>query len=223
MNIKYYLIHGGDQKRKHNMQMEFDKWSFDTPEIKWILQPNKTDLTESFIRKVVCQNPLSKAFTNRKGAISCSYKHFLCLQDIVQNKYDYGVIIEDNIYFTEDFPHNVPLYIEQLNNVYGEWDILFNHYNEEWGKYDYSELKEGLSVYPKTNEINHRCGGGTKSANCYLLTYDCAKKLYENFLPFDNPPDAHYNTLFRKLNIKSFWIEPSYVHFEKNHVSTTQN
>lgn len=223
MNIKYYLIHGGDQKRKHNMQMEFDKWSFDTPEIKWILKPNKTDLTESFIRTVVCQNPLSKAFTNRKGAISCSYKHFLCLQDIVQNKYDYGVIIEDNIYFTEDFPHNVPLYIEQLNNVYGKWDILFNHYNEEWGKYDYSELKEGQHVYPKTNEINHRCDGGSKSANCYLLTYDCAKKLYENFLPFDNPPDAHYNTLFRKLDIKSFWIEPSYVHFEKNHVSTTQN
>jgi GR25 family glycosyltransferase involved in LPS biosynthesis len=221
MIIQYYLIHGGDPKRKQNMENEFEKWSFDSTKVKWVLHPNKDELTKEFIDKVVQQG--SNIFFNKKGAISCSYKHFLCLKDIVENKYDYGVIIEDNIYFTDDFPHNVPLYITQLDNVYGKWDILFNHYNNEWGKYDYEKLKPGLFVYPKSNEINMRCGGGTKSANCYLLTYDCAKKLYENFIPFNNAPCAYYNMLFRNYDIKSFWVEPSYVHFEDNHVSTTQN
>jgi GR25 family glycosyltransferase involved in LPS biosynthesis len=226
MNIQYFLIHGGDPKRKLNMEREFEKWSFDAPKVKWILHPNKDELTQEFIDKVVSKESSfegQNGFSNRKGAISCSYKHFLCLKEIVEKKYDYGVIIEDNIYFTDDFPRNVPTYINQLDSVYGKWDILFIHYDNSWGKYDYEEIKQGLFVYPKSNEINFRCAGGTKSANCYLLTYDCAKKLYENFIPFNNAPCAYYNILFRKLNIKSFWVEPSYVHFENNHVSTTQN
>jgi GR25 family glycosyltransferase involved in LPS biosynthesis len=224
--IQYYLIHGGDPIRKQKMDMEFDRWSFEPSKINWILHPNKNELSDEFIKRLVVQKPsLSNGsitpILNRKGAIACSYKHYLCLKDIVENKHDYGVIIEDNIFFTRDFPSFVPTYINQLNYIYGEWDILFNHFNESWGKYDYQPVKENLFVYPKSNEINKRCHGGSKSANCYLLTYSCAKKLYENFLPFNNAPCAHYNTLFRKLNIKSFWIEPSYAHFEHHHISTT--
>ena len=228
-NIQYYLVHGGDPKRKERMETEFKKWSFFN-EIKWVLSPNKDELSDEFIKKIVIQEPSisngqSTGILNRKGAIACSYKHYLCLKDIVENKYDYGVIIEDNIYFTEDFPGNIPTYIEQLNNNYKEWDILFNHYDEShnWGVYDYQEIKPNLFVYPKSNEINHRCHGASKSANCYLLTYACAKQLYENYLPFANAPCAHMNGLFRKLSIKSFWLEPSNAHFEKNHVSTTRN
>lgn len=230
MDIQYYIIHGGDPVRKLSMEVEFEKWSFEPEKIKWVLHPNKDELTDELIKNIVIQKPSISngqitGILDRKGAISCSYKHYLCLKNIVEKKYKYGVIIEDNIYFTEDFPRNIPTYIEQLNETYKEWDILFNHYDEShnWGLYDYQEMKTNLLVYPKSNEINHRCAGGTKSANCYLLTYACAKKLYENYLPFNNAPCAHMNTLFRKLDIKSFWLEPSNAHFEPNHVSTTRN
>lgn len=228
MNIQYYLVHGGDEKRKKRLENEFEKWSFDASKIKWVLGNNKNDLTTELIKNIVLQkesisNGQKTGILDRKGAISCAYKHYLCLKDIVDNNYDYGVIIEDNVFFTDDLPLNIPTYIEQLNNVYGKWDILFNHYNETWAKYDYEKKRDGLFVYPKSNDINHRCHGGSKSANCYLLNYNCAKKLYDNFLPFNNAPCAHYNSLFRKIGIKSFWVEPSYVHFEQNHVSTTQS
>jgi GR25 family glycosyltransferase involved in LPS biosynthesis len=179
-------------------------------------------LTRKFIHSIL-HTQLFTPFSLRKGAISCSHKHFLCLKDIVEKKHDYGIIIEDNMCFTDDFPQKSQTYVDQLYSVYGNWDILFNHFNDEWGKHDYSKVEPGLFVYPKSNEINHRCDGGTKSANCYLLTYECAKKLYENSIPFNNPPDAHYNILFRKSGIKSFWVEPHYVQLEKNHVTTTQN
>ena len=33
----------------------------------------------------------------RDGWISCSYKHYLAINDMVQNNYPYGVVMEDNI------------------------------------------------------------------------------------------------------------------------------
>ena len=53
----------------------------------------------------------------------------------------------------------------------------------------------------------------------YLLNLGCAKKLYDNYIPFNNAPDWYMNDLFRKLNIKCFWSEPSVVKVWE-HIST---
>jgi len=222
-NVQYYLIHGGDPLRKARVDAELEKWSFDPSAVIWITHPNKDELTDELIDAIVEKSPSGTPLLTKKGRISCTYKHYMCLKDIVENNRDYGVIIEDNIFFTEDYPLNVPKYIEQATKTYGDWDIIFNHYDNTWGLYDYAPVTPSLSVYPKSNNANFRCAGGTKSANCYLLTNACAKKLYSNYLPFNEAPDLYMNHKFRQLNIKSFWIEPSYVHFENNHVSTTQD
>ena len=64
-------------------------------------------------------------------------------------------------------------------------------------------------------------GGGTKSAQFFLLNQSSAKKLYENYLPFNHAPDVWMNELFRYLNFKCFWIEPSITENRKNHSSST--
>jgi GR25 family glycosyltransferase involved in LPS biosynthesis len=155
----------------------------------------------------------------RKGYISCTYKHYIALKDIIDNNYDYGIIMEDNICFSEpNIPVLVSKYIEQLNNNYDKWDILFDGPN---GKYTEGEIKPDLLVYPKSNQITENYYGGTKAATFYLLTNSCAKKLYEKYIPFNNSPDWWMNDLFRELDIKSFWVEPSNVRVQDNHVSTT--
>ena len=83
------------------------------------------------------------------------------------------------------------------------------------------QIKPGLLVYPKTNEITPQCHGGTKAATFYLIKKECAKKLIEHYIPFNNSPDWWMNDLFRKLNIKSFWVEPSFVYVQSGHISTT--
>jgi GR25 family glycosyltransferase involved in LPS biosynthesis len=213
-SIKYYLIHNYlEPERKEIMISEFKKWGFELNNIKWMEHPNKNEITEEMINKLVIQQP---SYTSnilvypsrmilRKGCISCTYKHYLCLKDIIDNNYDYGIIMEDNIYFVENIPKLVDKYIEQLDN-YGEWDILFDC---NWTTYIEGQIKPGLLVYPKTNDITNQCHGGTKAASFYLITNKCAKKLYENYIPFNNSPDWWMNDLFRKLNIKSFWVEPS--------------
>jgi GR25 family glycosyltransferase involved in LPS biosynthesis len=226
-NIKYYLIHNTDPTRKAIMINEFNKWGFDLNNINWINHPNKNEITDEFVNNLIIQEPSYSSGIlvhpdrlrngNGKGIVCCSYKHYLCLKDIVENNYDYGVIMEDNICFKGKIPELVQTYIKQLNENYGEWDILFDG---SWTSYTEKPTRPGLLVYPKKNEITNQCHGGTKAATFYLLTKSCAKKLMENYIPFNNSPDWWMNDLFRKLNIKSFWVEPTNVYVHHGHVST---
>ena len=142
---------------------------------------------------------------------------YLCLKDIIENNYDYGIIIEDNIRFKDYIPKLVPKYIEQLDTIYGDWDILFDG---AWTSYMEGPVSPDILVYPKTNEITNQCHGGSKAATFYLIKKESAKKLYDNYIPFNNSPDWWMNDLFRKLDIKSFWVEPSKVYVQDMHAST---
>ena len=216
-NIQYYLIHGVDKQRGPRMMEEFQKWQLNNNNVKWILEPNRDKIDENFRNNILiqdhsfsCGNHVEPKCPNvNNGQISCTYKHYLCLKDIVENNYEYGVIMEDNQFFCDNIPKTVEKYIIQLNNLYPEWDIIFD---TKWKNYKdvfENELKENKCVYPKSNEITKYCHGGTRLAQFYVLNNQCAKKLYENYIPFNNAPDWWMNDLFRKLDIKSFWSEPS--------------
>jgi len=218
MNIKYYLIHGIDKQRGPRMREEFKKWNLDNNDVKWILEPNKEKITDDLRKKILIQNESTSCGINylpgcpniKNGQISCTIKHYLCLKDIIENNYEYGVIMEDNQFFCGDIQYHVNLYISQLNELYTDnWDIIFD---TKWLSYKNIEeetVKDGIFVYPKSNEIGKYVHGGTRLAQFYIINNKCAKKLFENYIPFNNAPDWWMNDLFRKLNIKSFWSEPS--------------
>jgi GR25 family glycosyltransferase involved in LPS biosynthesis len=223
MRIQYYLIHNNDIRREERMIEEFRKGNIKIDDVKWILKPTRREITRDFIEKYVARG-ITKTCgidTNAQtqlsvGGMICTYKHYLALEDMINNNYEYGVIMEDNMRFEGDVSKRVEEYIEELNNIDKDWDILFDN---EWLKYDESEIKEGVNVYLKSNEITDKCHGGTRLAQFYLLNIRCAKKLYDNYIPFNNAPDWYMNDLFRKLNIRSYWSEPSIVKIWK-HTST---
>jgi len=226
MSIKYYLIHNGTEERRKIMTDQFNKYGINPQQVKWLIHPNKNEIKEDLINKIVYQKPCQSndrfvypsRMILRRGMISCTYKHFLALKDIVENGYDYGIIMEDNVLFLDNIPELIKIYIDQLNNYYGEWDIVFD---SSWTRYMEGPIEPGLLVYPKSNEITQQCHGGTKAAMFYLLTNSCAKKLYENYLPFYDSPDWYMNDLFRKLDIKSFWVEPPNITVHTRHKSST--
>lgn len=211
-NIQYYLIHGIDKTREQRMINEFLSAGIDLSWVKWIRYPNKDEISDELYNQIVekipsysCGNYVHGSSVGR-GVASCSYKHYLALKDIVENNYEYGVIMEDNMQFIKgvNIPGRLKIYIQELNTYYPEWDILFDL---KYGTNEYT-LIPGRYVYPKLNEINQFGHGGTRCAQFYLITQKCAKKLYENYLPFNNAPDWWMNDLFRKLDILSFWADP---------------
>lgn len=224
--MKYYLIHNLDENRRNRMLKCFENSNINYNDVTWLTYPNKEDITDDMIRKYVapgityCNNvQINAQFEMSRGVISCTLKHFLALKDIVYNNHEYAVIMEDNMITGDNVPERLNLYINQLNQLYPDWDILFDNEWENNEKYRYkeSEIKEGIYVYPKSNEYGEQFFGGTKLAQFYLIRLKGAKKLYENYLPFNNAPDWHMDELFRKLNIKSYWAEPSNI-FRWEHI-----
>jgi len=201
--MKYYLIHNGNQERRDRMLKCFEDSNVNNDDVTWMIYPNGEDITDDLIKEIVAPGltyysngiPTNAQQQMSKGLISCTYKHYLSLKDIVENNHEYAVIMEDNI------PERLDLYIKQLNDIYPDWDIIFDN---AWRKYEEGEIKEGVYVYPKSNEITNQCHGGAKLAQFYLISLKAAKKLYENYLPFNTSPDWYMNDLFRKLDIKSF-------------------
>jgi Glycosyltransferase family 25 (LPS biosynthesis protein) len=227
MSFQYYLIHGIDKARGPRMLSEFERWGLDNDKVKWILSPNKNEIDGLMRNNLLIQSesiscgmlypPGCPNIGN--GKVSCTYKHFLCLKDIVENNYNYGIIMEDNQFFSGNIHENVVKYVNQLNELYPEWDIIFDTKWKKFQEINEVDVKDGVYVYPKSNEITNYCHGGTRLAQFYIVTNKCAKRLYENYIPFNNAPDWWMNDLFRKLNIKSFWSEPS-ISDNYPHVST---
>lgn len=218
--FKYYVIHNLNPRRKKNIESELISNGVNLDDVTFINHPNKDELTYAIKKQAVQKNAKIK-----DGWISVTYKHYLALCDIVKNKYEYGIIIEDNIgKFLEDIPFRLQKYIEQMDS---EWDIIFD---SDWIKYQ--DVNESLVtkkkiVYQKSNDITWDSSGklithgGTKSAQFYMVNYKSAKKLRDAYLPFNHAPDMWMNTLFRNLNIKSYWAEPTFIETEKNHISST--
>ena len=219
-NFKYYIIHNLEVSRYENTIKLLSKYGVDIKDVTFINHPNKNELTYDIKKKSVQKNSKIK-----DGWISCSYKHYLALEMIVNNQDDFAVIMEDNIGdFIEDIPVRLNKYLKELPD---EWDVV---YDSVWG--DYEALNEGVIeenklIYKKSNDItrNHDgkiiSHGGTRAAQFYFVNQKSAKKLFNNFLPFNHSADMWMNDVLRKINAKSYWAEPSLVVSKYNTKTST--
>lgn len=214
MIVHHYIISGIDLEREPYLKKEFEKWGLDEKNITWIKGNNKDDLSDEFINSICCNSNNLK-----RGGIACTYKHYLSLKDIVVNKREYAVIMEDDINFNDYISKRIEKYISELNKYYSDWNVLFdgdiNTYYGNIGKYSESTIISNKFIYPKTNlDLSKKGGlaGSTRGCNYYLINLKTAKILYNNFLPFNNIVDHYYNTLFRKFNFKVYWSLPPFVH-----------
>lgn len=185
--VHYYLIHGIDPNRKPFMEHQFQKFGVDN--VTWITYPNKYD----YIPLDITTNKFLP-----RGHISCTYKHYLILKDIVEKQHSLAVIMEDNIEFRANVPEALTRYLKDLP---ANWDCVFDS--------DYLGMKFDGDITPESSVYKT---GTTKGAHFIFLTLSAATKLYNNFLPFHEGSDHMYNYLFKKLNMNVYWAEPPNVH-----------
>ena len=219
-NFKYYVIHNLENKRYQNTIYLLNKYGVQLKDVTFINHPNKNELTYDIKKKAVQKNSKIK-----DGWISCSYKHYLALETIVNNQDEFAVIMEDNIGdFFENIPTRLNKYLVELPD---NWDVV---YDSVWGDYE-SMNEETLTnkklIYSKNNEVTKNIDGkiishgGTRAAQFYFVNKKSAKKLYDNFLPFNHSADMWMNDVLRKINAKSFWSEPSLVVSKYNSKTST--
>lgn len=220
-NIKYYVIHNLDINKKHRLTRTLLDNGISIKDVKWVLKPNIKDLSPDFLKKICISDTSDfSCYARVKPGYACvSYKHFLCLKDIVENNYEHAVIIEDNI---GDVSINIPERLKSYLDALPEnWDVLFD---SGWCKYaDVREEKVSNNkiVYKKGNNAGKYTLGSSRVAQFYMLNKKGAKTLYENYLPLGGPPDHWMDHLFRKLDMNVYWSEPSFIKTEDNHRTST--
>lgn len=198
-SIQYYLIHGLDKKRKRFMEIQFRHAGVPSENVNWILSPNVGDP----LPRDICNNP-----SLPESLMAISYKHYLCLEQIVASGEPVAVIVEDNVEFLSALPQKIAEYLRDLPE---NWDILFDSDFYGW-KYEEGPLLPDVSVYEKSNESSQQCAGATKGVHFYMLSQKAAKTLYENYLPFGDGPDHHLNKIIMRHSLRCFWAEPPNVH-----------
>ena len=134
--------------------------------------------------------------------------------------------MEDNIGgFYENIPNRLEKYLNMMDN---DWDIIFDSVWGDYAQMNEEEISQNKLVYRKSNEITKNnegkiiSHGSTRAAQFYLINKKAAKKLYDNFLPFNHSADMWMNEVIRKTNLKVYWSEPSIVTSKFNKKTSTK-
>lgn len=144
-----------------------------------------------------------------KSLVSLSSKHFHAYQEISE-KYDYALILEDDIILAPDF---VALLEKYVNELPKDFDMLFIgdgcklHIEKH-------KLIPNVNIYKK--ELYPTKWGGNGISRCsdsYIVSKSCATKLCSFLeIPSTLPIDWWMNDAARKCNLTNvFWAEPTIV------------
>ena len=121
--------------------------------------------------------------------------------------------MEDNI--GEFFEPIIDRISKYLNELPEDWDVV---YDSVWGDYNAlgeEKIDKKKLIYKKSNQITKDnrgkviSHGGTRAAQFYLLNYKSAKKLYDNFLPFNHSATCTFLPVSNQYACNP-WAKPSF-------------
>ena len=163
-------------------------------------------------RDELCNQNISmfqENYSNSQIAISLS--HFHAYKQIC-DKYDNGLIFEDDVILCDDFTEILNYFITQLPE---DFDMLFigdgcNLHIEE------HKLIPNKNIYEKCLHPTTWGGdGATRCADSYVVNKKCAKKICEYINNLESkinlPIDWLLNEASRDNNFKVYWSEPNIV------------
>lgn len=132
-----------------------------------------------------------------KAEISLAFKHIRVLQDIVRNKVQTALVIEDDVVFDDDFVNKFNL---NLMSTPKDWDMIFIGSGCDLRVPQY-RIQEGTTAYLKAHPAS-------KCTDSYLITYDSAERLCKTIIPFTMPIDFELNYQMKEHNMNVYWWDP---------------
>jgi len=199
--MKIFVVHYDKLvERKKHMLNEFQKHNLENFE--FVSNHGKDRIT-------VKEKSRFKNLTD--GEISLMLHHFECYK-IINEKYDYAIIFEDDVILADDFKNKIEKYILELPN---DWDMLF--FGEGHGVHiPQYRLIPGVNIYKKMTDLKNNIPGGidgsTRCADSYIVSKKCAQRMIEvlNSIKITSIPLDH---LLNKINhfcrFNIYWAEPT--------------
>ena len=132
-----------------------------------------------------------------KSEISIAFKHLKIYEDIVANKVQTALVLEDDVVFDNDFINNFNFNLMSTPN---DWDLIF--------------IGAGCNLrIPKNRRITGKVAykkehPASKCMDSYLINYSASDKIYNTVIPFTLPIDFEINYHMRVHGMTVYWWEP---------------
>ena len=145
------------------------------------------------------------------GNMAITLSHLYCYKEISE-KYDYGLILEDDAIFDNNFHLNIIKYMKQLPD---DWDMLFL---DNCCNLHIPNTNSRTNIYKKGLYPTYWGGkGATKGTGCYLISKKCASKItynienyyYTSIIKINDQVDFWLNYVFRRNKFSIYWAEPT--------------
>lgn len=148
----------------------------------------------------------------------------LCLEHInVYNKIntenlDFGIILEDDAIFVENFHLKLQ---ETIDNLPKEnWDVIYIT-NGCDNRSDY--LEKGRKQNPTINNFVKMAIPYAWTGGGYIIKRETAKLFKDNIYPIVFPPDFELNYLQNRFNSNVYWLEQPIIYEGSNIVSKSKH
>ena len=190
--LNCYIIHYTKlTDRKTNMLNQInDSKLNDFCKITWLDKYDREIITEYEINKFI--SPDNNFNTNMAYAAN-AIAHIQALQ-IIADSSSYGLILEDDLIFTENFTEKLK---ECIYNLPVDWDMIF--------------LSEGCDIHPSEikNEKKLYKVDYSRCSNCYLVSNKGCKKMINTIFPVQVAIDHQYNIEIKRHNLNVYLLEPT--------------
>ena len=150
--------------------------------------------------------------------ISYFYKQLYCYLKIKNENINVALILDDDCILDNNFTEKLNFYINKLPQ---DWDIC---YISDICNFHIADniIKNNIpNVFLKSNEqelLNGVLSHGSTRGPAYLITNTAANKIITNFNNIkmnediiEKPHDHWLNDVFREMNFKIYWAEPTIV------------
>lgn len=191
--IKVFVIHvRGAKERENHIRKELGKFNID---FEFILDGNKEDITQTHLNKYFADN-----YKEITGGTSCTLKHILAAEKLLEQSLPYALIFEDDIFLRPNFNEVLLGILEEVKrDKLSNFILSLENTNHTY--VPKKEIIEGKYLYKKPQG---RCAGA------YIIDYEFAT----NFLASIDKEKCHciidwyHNHLADKKLINIYWSHP---------------
>jgi len=171
---------------------DYDSDNWDSEEIKKSF-PNIFD-----------KNP--KGRNLKQSEISLVLKHIKIICEVAE-KYDYALVLEDDVILCDNFLNEFSQSFEQLPE---DWDMGWVGTCCDL----HASPKDGLRVSKAR---------GSRCTHAYIISNSGANKVLEELKNCNDGADFYYNYLIDKFNLNNYWFEPALAVQNSTFQTTIQN
>ena len=183
-------------------------------EVEYILDYDQEELTDEIVNQWYNNDPekyhetIDKCYKNRTvpfrkinpAEISCTIKHYLGIKSIAEKCDKYGLILEDDVIFVEDFENHFNNFLSQTPD---DWGAIFMGCCAGL-RVPADQLVENQVAYQMTHPAS-------RGGDSYILRKDVAQKITETMKPFNTISDWELAYQLYLHDVKTYWWEPPLV------------